>query len=725
MNTVVKKRLILIVATVVFVCGGQGMSHGQTLRVSSASPLTEATLNRRLVTLTLNGATYDWWLGRLREEHANAFKVSGIAGVTLRSTFGSFNPYYDVIRGINDASLAVILSFVGNMEADATLTFTVGADAIADYDGPALTAEILVREGNPFEMKGPWLWMVVPTDPSALTGLSAEIDSLATASGGVITEADLAQNGVSEGDTIGDRQWLSSDIQPRRLCRTYDISFCPDPTVCWANNINDVISALGMGTGANTKEHTAYALINLISPREQKDVNLKVSSSDAIKVWLNGDVIHRKAAHSLGCRDINVPNACDPTVCISDPSTRESRHSRDIPVTLKTGDNLLLVKVRQHGEYWDMNARFYADFTAAIPTKTTTVTVPPTSTQEIPITTTRFRISPSPVQSPAIGEQFTLSLNIAGGEDVAGYQATVQFDITALRYVSSANGNYLSDGAFFVPPVVDGNRVKLAATSLAGQSSGAGTLATLTFEVIAVKASTLTLSDALIANSFGISTRPHVEAGQITEAALLSTDGDVNGDGTVNIQDLVLVASNLGQTGQNAADVNADGVVNIADLVLVAGTLGTTAAAPAVHPDSLEMLTAAEVHYWLSQARHLDLADTTSQRGIRFLENLLTVLSPKETTLLPNYPNSFNPETWIPYHLAEAADVQLTIYDTQGAVVRQLALGHQLAGYYTDRTKAAYWDGRNAVGEQVASGVYFYHLAAGDFSATRKMLILK
>ena len=98
---------------------------------------------------------------------------------------------------------------------------------------------------------------------------------------------------------------------------------------------------------------------------------------------------------------------------------------------------------------------------------------------------------------------------------------------------------------------------------------------------------------------------------------------------------------------------------------------------------------------------------------------------PAETALLRNYPNPFNPETWIPYQLSHAAEVTLTIYDTQGALVRQLDLGYQQAGYYTNRTRAAYWDGRNHLGEAVGSGVYFYHLSAGDYSAIQKMVILK
>ena len=98
---------------------------------------------------------------------------------------------------------------------------------------------------------------------------------------------------------------------------------------------------------------------------------------------------------------------------------------------------------------------------------------------------------------------------------------------------------------------------------------------------------------------------------------------------------------------------------------------------------------------------------------------------PSETLLLANYPNPFNPETWIPYHLSEPADVTLTIYTADGKLVRTLVLGHQPAGIYENKSRAAYWDGRNTIGERVASGVYFYTLTAGDVGATRKMLIMK
>ena len=107
------------------------------------------------------------------------------------------------------------------------------------------------------------------------------------------------------------------------------------------------------------------------------------------------------------------------------------------------------------------------------------------------------------------------------------------------------------------------------------------------------------------------------------------------------------------------------------------------------------------------------------------LPELVAYEIPRETLLLANYPNPFNPETWIPYRLAADALVTLTIYDNNGSVVRSLDMGYQVAGVYESRSKAIYWDGRNELGEQVASGIYFYQLQAGKYSATRKMVILK
>lgn len=121
----------------------------------------------------------------------------------------------------------------------------------------------------------------------------------------------------------------------------------------------------------------------------------------------------------------------------------------------------------------------------------------------------------------------------------------------------------------------------------------------------------------------------------------------------------------------------------------------------------------------------MNLTDPIFQRGLLMLKQLLATLTPKETILLPNYPNPFNPETWIPYQLTTPEDVSISIYTAGGQLVRKLDLGHQVVGIYNGKNRAAYWNGRNALGEPVASGVYFYTLTAGEFTATRKMLIRK
>ena len=343
-----------------------------------------------------------------------------------------------------------------------------------------------------------------------------------------------------------------------------------------------------------------------------------------------------------------------------------------------------------------------------------------------PTSNSTVSLSPASVASPGVGQQLTFSVNIADGQKVAGYQATISYDTTALQYVESENGDYLPAGAFAIPPITERNSVTLAASAINAEATGDGTLATITFEVIAAKASTMTLADVILTDMVGHTTVPQVESAEITEPKRLPAD--VNADGVVNIIDLTLVASNFGKSGENAADVNADGVVNIIDLTLVAAAFGKTTidAAPTLwsgNPDSV--LTRATVEKWLQAARQRNLSDPDFQRGILVLESLLKALTPKETTLLPNYPNPFNPETWIPYQLATPAEVNISIYASDGTFIRRLDLGHKPVGIYRHRSAAAYWDGKNAAGEPVASGVYFYTLTADNISATRKMLIRK
>lgn len=214
---------------------------------------------------------------------------------------------------------------------------------------------------------------------------------------------------------------------------------------------------------------------------------------------------------------------------------------------------------------------------------------------------------------------------------------------------------------------------------------------------------------------------------------------DVNGNGVISQADLVIVAQNYGlsrdQEGDppmdTAADINGDGKVDVTDILIMIVAIDAAEAigAPALTPADIKTgsLQAADVRQWIRDAKQAN-ADPAS---IAALERLLTSLNrrdlpvPKKTVLLANYPNPFNPETWIPYQLAEAAEVQVSIYSADGKLVRALDLGQVPAGIYQNRSRAAYWNGQNAQGEPVASGVYFYTLTAGEFSATRKMVIRK
>ncbi len=323
--------------------------------------------------------------------------------------------------------------------------------------------------------------------------------------------------------------------------------------------------------------------------------------------------------------------------------------------------------------------------------------VPPQSSSSAVV-----RLTPSKVLSPSVGEHLVFNVDITDGQNVARHELTLDFDQSALKHISSGEGNYFSEGV----------------------GNGNGTLETVTFEVLDVKDSIVGISGYLVAPN-GFRYIPTFKSAEIIEPLL----GDVNRDGVVSILDLVEVVSSLGKpvlSGGNPADVNEDSVVDIIDMVTVAGAISEEAAAPAVWRRDLQIVfTRDQVQKWLSQAQHLGVADAVSKRGIHFLENLLAAFTPKETALLANYPNPFNPETWIPYQLAESADVSISIYTADGAVVRNLALGHQLVGIYHDKTRAAYWNGKNKVGEAVPSGVYFYTLTAGKFKSTRKMLILK
>ena len=204
--------------------------------------------------------------------------------------------------------------------------------------------------------------------------------------------------------------------------------------------------------------------------------------------------------------------------------------------------------------------------------------------------------------------------------------------------------------------------------------------------------------------------------------------GDVNFDNEVNIFDLVMVASEFGKIeGNLKGDINFDGLVNIFDLVLVARNFGKSFA---VAPSIVQKikLNSAEIQNIAFAIDYLKLNNSHSgaeETILYVLESILTKTLPKQSQLLPNYPNPFNPETWIPFRAAKDGNASVTIYDINGTIIRSLPIGYVLAGNYLGPDKAIYWNGKTDAGEYVSSGTYFYQIKLVDYTETRKMIIVK
>ena len=423
-----------------------------------------------------------------------------------------------------------------------------------------------------------------------------------------------------------------------------------------------------------------YGVVSLHSPRKQ-ETTIYVGSQHGFKVWLNGTLIYESLRYHAS-----------------------EDYTDFLPVTLERGRNVLLVAIEaRYNAFFGFESD--TDYTVANPG-------------------IGYAFSETPIH---VGDTFTLDIRAENVFDLAGWQFDIAFDPTVLEAVDVSEGDFLkTDGGstFFQSGRIDNAAGKITGL-IAGRISDGGVSGSRSLLQVRFKAKSHGETRLALQNfKFGSSTGEIIPAGpheiQITVEQRLPT-GDVNRDGDVDILDLILVAQQLGKSvpANSPVDINRDGVVNIFDLTLVAQGIGGAAAPAARGIDS------ATIETWIAQARLADDGSIAFRQAIANLEVLLASMIPSETALLANYPNPFNPETWIPYQLAAPAEVTLTIYDTNGVAVRRLEVGHQPAGLYQNRNRALYWDGRNGSGESVASGLYFYTLKAGEFTATRKMLIRK
>ena len=645
--------------------------------ISNLSPLSRLTALERIVIggaeisdLTpLAGLTH---LTRLYINHNRISDISPLAGLTgLTNLILDGNDISDIsplarLTGLNRLELAD--NDISDVSPLVGLTglkwLDVSRNAISDLSPLNRLREdiTLLWHSNPGfpkggpTIEGPWLWVLLPD-----TELESDTDLLSEASGGTVTEVEIATRGATAGKFVGDDAWTYRKLLSQGINNIGDMLEHPPPT------------------------GVIYGSVSLYSPREQ-NTTLYVGADDGLKVWLNGTQIYE----NLDMRAIG-------------------DYMDFFPVTLKPGKNALLVAVV-------LKDRIHNGLFGVEPGTEYTVS-----------TGVGYTFSKTPIH---VGDTFTFDIRAENIFDLAGWQFDITFDPAALEAVDVSEGNFLkTDGGttFFQGGTIDnatGKITGLSAARISAQGvSGTGVLLQVKLKAKSAGETQLALQKFQFGSATGdnISAGPH-EIHIVVEERLAT--GDVNRDGVISILDLILVAQQLGKRvpAGSAVDVNGDGVVSILDLIRVAQGIAQSPAAP---PIGAENVDAAMIEAWIEQARLEDDGSLAFKQGIENLERLLAALIPEETALLRNYPNPFNPETWIPYQLAESAEVTLTIYDMNGQRVRRLEVGHQAAGMYRSRSRAAYWDGRNQLGESVASGLYFYTLTAGEFSATRKMLILK
>ena len=387
-----------------------------------------------------------------------------------------------------------------------------------------------------------------------------------------------------------------------------------------------------------------------------------------------------------------------------------------------------------------------------------------------------------PTDMDAPSNMFRVPIVILNANDLSGWQFDIAYNPQILEVIEVSAGNYaiyegdfLKQGpamTFFQPAsevnnaageiirisqarVAKGDEVNDTTADLVPQGSpgwaaeitdrkptdsidgadGTGELVSICFRVKEFAEESLGLHNVQLSDSVGNRLNFTTIVHPVVVTHQFAAE-DVNRDTVVNTKDLMVIAASLGLAKpiNPRADVNNDGIVNALDLVIVAQHImdrtpavevrARNMPAPAI-PGSVEALDLATIQGWIDMAHLEDDGSVIFDLGIANLEALLASKTPFETKLLLNYPNPFNPETWIPYQLAEATDVTISIYAVNGNLIRSLALGHQAAGTYHSKNQAAYWDGRNELGERVASGVYFYTFTAGNFSATGKMLVRK
>ncbi len=727
----------------------------ESVTASITSPLMESTLNGSVATLTLAGRAYAESIWDIRD----ALKLSGIAGATVDRS---------ATRRVSDTAVAVAIEFNGDIDAGANLTFSVGKDAIANYNGPALTAQLPV---------------------------TASMESVIASTASPLTEPAL--NGSVVTLTLNSRDYapaweIRDEVKVSGIAGvtadTFNRVSDSEVTVKLEFNGNiDADATLTFSVGADAIEgYTGLALTAQLPVTASTESVVVSAASPLTEPTLNGSVV---------------------TLTLSGRNYVSSSWDISRALTISGIDGVTKDSVRRvSNTVATVELEFNGDFDS---NTTLTFTVSPGAiadyngpafTQQIPVTGGPESIVAStvaPLTEATLNESVvTLTLN---GRNYTRYSSDISRALTisgidgvtkdSVRRVSDTeatvelefNGDFDADvtltltvgpeaiASYNGPAFTQQIPVTGGPESIVASTAAALTEATLNEGVV-----TLTLSGRnYVSSSWDISraltitgidgvTKDSVRrVGNTVATVELEFNGDFDTDVTLTFtvgSGAIADYNGPAFTQQIPVTGGPESIVALTAAPLTEATLDggvvtltlsgrnyvgsrwdisralTIAGIDGVTKDTVRRISNSKATVELEFDGDFDVdATLTFTLGPGAIANYsgpaltaqLPVTAMIEDALAANFPNPFNPETWIPYQLASDADVTLTIHASDGQLVRRLGLGYQPAGTYYSRSRAAYWDGKNDFGESVASGVYFYTLTAGNFSATRKMLIRK
>ncbi len=631
---------------------------------ASPSTLTEATLDGTEVTLTLSGRKFERSILDIRD----AVSVSGISGVTF--------PWHDPDKE-SDTELTVKLEFDGDMTSNGTLTFTVSADAIAGYNGPVLTAQISVSATG-------------TTTPSNRAPIFTE-GSSATRS-----VAENTASGVNIGNPVS-----ATDADGNTL--TYSLG----GTNASAFSIVSSSGQLQTKASLDYETKTSYSVTVSVSDgnggRDSITVTINITDineniPNRAPVFTEGSSTTRSVAENTAS-GVNIGNPVSATDADGNTLTYSLGGTNASAFSIVSSSGQLQTKASLDYETKTSYSVTVSvsDGNGGSDSISTTINITDvTETETTTNGTPSISVSADTTLTEATLDGTEVTLTLTGGTYESlfwNYQKVSASGITGVTFDDFFDVDRESSTELTVELTFDGNMT---------------TDGTLTFTVD---------SDAIV-DYDGSALTAQISVSAVSESvtASPSTLTEVTLDGT----EVTLTLS--GRKFERS-------IFDIRDAVSVSGISGVTF--PWHDPDKesdTELTVKLDFDGDITTNGTLTFtvgADAIAGYNGSALTAQVSVTANQENVLGANFPNPFNPETWIPYKLAKSTDVTITIYAVNGILVRTLILGHQAAGMYQSRSRAAYWDGKNEFGEKVASGLYFYTLIASDFNATRKMLIRK